>query len=237
MITFNGVSLEQVAPVKIVDVHVSPIKMTATARERPIAWGADYVRLRGGSRTVSIDFALLTMERSKRQDELAAIVRWARTDEPKKLTISERRGQYLEVICTALPEPSLRQWWESKLRIVFTTMDNPYWTSNAEKTVTCGTAFVALGDAPPLMRIERTLNAATTATQTYSNGSQSMAFSQLPAGKLVIDVSKQLATVTSGTTVTNVMQYYTFGSTFLMPRSGTQTISGTGSVYWRERWS
>lgn len=237
MITFNGVSLEQVAPVKIVDVHVSPIKMTATARERPIAWGADYVRMRGGNRTVSIDFALLTMERSKRQDELAAIVRWARTDEPKKLTISERRGQYLEVICTALPEPSLRQWWESKLRIVFTTMDNPYWTSNTEKTVACGTAFFAMGDAPPLMRIERTLSAATTATQTYANGSQSMAFSQLPAGKLVIDVNKQLATVTSGTTTTNVMQYYTFGSRFLMPKSGSQTITGTGTVYWRERWS
>lgn len=237
MITFNGVSLEQVAPVKIVDVHVSPIKMTATARERPIAWGADYVRMRGGNRTVSIDFALLTMERSKRMDELAAIVRWARTDEPKKLTISERRGQYLEVICTALPEPSLRQWWESKLRIVFTTMDNPYWTSNTEKTVACGTAFFAMGDAPPLMRIERTLSAATTATQTYANGSQSMAFSQLPAGKLVIDVNKQLATVTSGTTTTNVMQYYTFGSRFLMPKSGSQTITGTGTVYWRERWS
>ena len=237
MITFNGVSLEQVAPVKIVDVHVSPIKMTATARERPIAWGADYVRMRGGNRTVSIDFALLTMERSKRQDELAAIVRWARTDEPKKLTISERRGQYLEVICTALPEPSLRQWWESKLRIVFTTMDNPYWTSNTEKTAACGTAFFAMGDAPPLMRIERTLSAATTATQTYANGSQSMAFSQLPAGKLVIDVNKQLATVTSGTTTTNVMQYYTFGSRFLMPKSGSQTITGTGTVYWRERWS
>ena len=237
MITFNGISFEQVAPVKIVDVRVSPIKMSATARERPIAWGADFVRMTGGSRTVTIEFALLTQEHAKRMDELAAIVKWARTDEPKKLTLDARRGQYLEVICTALPEPSYRQWWESKLRIVFTTMDNPYWTSNAEKSVACGTAFVALGDAPPLMRIERTLGAATTARQTYSNGSESMAFSELPAGNLVIDVSKQLATVTSGTTVTNVMQYYTFGSTFMIAKSGSQTISGTGTVYWRERWS
>ena len=237
MITFNGVSLEQVAPVRIVDVRVSPIQMTAQARQRPIAWGADFVRLGGGNRTVAIEFAVLTMDRAKRMDELAAVVKWARTDEPKKLTISERRGQYLECICTSLPEPSLRQWWESKLRIVFTTFDNPYWTSNAEKSIACGTAFNALGDAPPLMRIERTLSSATTATQTYSNGSQSMAFSQLPAGNLVIDINKQLATVTSGTTVTNVIQYYTFGSTFLEPKNGSQTISGTGTVYWRERWS
>lgn len=237
MIVFNGTALEQVAPVKIVDIRVSPIQMTATARERPIAWGADYVRMRGGSRTVAIEFALLTEDREKRQNELAAITKWARTDTPCKLTLPNRRGVYLEAICTALPEPSYRQWWESKLRIVFTTMDNPYWTSVAEKSVACGTAFVALGDAPPLMRIERTLGSATTATQTYSNGSQSMSFSQLPAGNMVIDVTKQLATVTSGTTVTNIMQYYTFGSNFIIPKSGSQNITGTGTVYWRERWS
>lgn len=237
MITFDGISLEQVAPVKIVDVRVSPISMSATARERPVVWGADFVRMTGGSRTVSIEFALLTMERSKRMDELAAIVKWARSDEPKKLTISERRGQYLECICTALPEPSLRQWWESKLRIVFTTMDNPFWTSNAEKTVACGTAFHALGDAPPLIRIVRTLSSAVSTSQAYSNGKESMAFSQLPVGTLTIDVNKQLANVKNGNTVTNVMQYFTFGSTFLLPRSGTQTITGTGTVYWRERWS
>ena len=231
MIVFNGVALEQVAPVKVVDILVSPIQMTAVARQRPVTWGADFVRMSGGSRTVSIEFALLTDNRDVRQAQLQEITRWARSDTPGKLEIPNRRGVYLEAICTALPEPSLRQWWESKLRVVFTTYDNPYFTSSTERSVACGTPFIALGDAPPLMLIERTLSSAAS-NQTYGNGSESMTFSTIPAGDMVIDLNRQTAQV--GTT--NIMQYYAFGSSFLIPRAGTQTITGTGTVRWRERW-
>jgi hypothetical protein len=231
MIMFNGKALEQVAPVKIVDILVSPIQMSATARQRPVTWGADFVRMTGGSRTVSIEFALLTQDRETRQNQLAAITRWARSDAPGRLQLPNRRGVYLEAICTGLPEPSLRQWWESKLRVVFTTYDNPYWTSIGEKSAACGTQFAVLGDAPPLMRIERTLSA-TASNQTYGNGSESMTFSSIPTGTMAIDLNRQTAQV--GTT--NIMQYYAFGSSFLLPRTGTQTITGTGTVKWRERW-
>lgn len=231
MIVFNGVALEQVAPVKVVDILVSPIQMTAVARQRPVTWGADFVRMSGGSRTVSIEFALLTDNRDVRQTQIQEITRWARSETPGKLEIPNRRGVYLEAICTALPEPSLRQWWESKLRIVFTTYDNPYFTSSTERSVACGTPFIALGDAPPLMRIERTLSSAAS-NQTYGNGSESMTFSTIPSGDMVIDLNRQTAAV--GTT--NIMQYYAFGSSFLIPRAGTQTITGTGTVKWRERW-
>lgn len=231
MIVFNGTALEQVAPVKIVDIRVSPIAMTPVARQRPITWGADFVRMGGGSRTVAIEFALLTDDREVRQNQLAAITSWARSDKPEKLMLPNRRGVYLEAICTALPEPSLRQWWESKLRIVFTTFDNPYWTSIAEKSVACGTAFTVLGDAPPLMRIERTLSAAAS-NQTYGNGTETMTFSSISAGDLVIDLNRQTAAVGN----TSIMQYYTFTSSFIIPRKGTQTIAGAGTVKWRERW-
>ena len=231
MIVFNGVALEQVAPVKIVDIRVSPIQMTAMARQRPITWGADFVRMGGGSRTVAIEFALLTDDRETRQNQLAAITSWARSDKPEKLMLPNRRGAYLEVICTALPEPSLRQWWESKLRIVFTTYDNPYWTSIAEKSVACGTAFTVLGDAQPLMYIRRTLMEAAT-NQTYSNSSESMNFSTIPVGIMVIDLNRQTAEVGGD----SIMQYYSFSSSFLIPRTGSQTITGTGTIKWRERW-
>jgi hypothetical protein len=151
--------------------------------------------------------------------------------------IPNRRNMYLECICTSLPEPSLRQWWESKLRLVFTTYDNPYWTSVGEKSIACGTAFVALGDAPPLMRIERTLEEAAT-DQEYSNGTETMSFTTMPVGDVVIDLTNQTAAVTSGTppVTASIMQYYGFESEFIIPRTGTQTITGTGTVKWRERW-
>lgn len=231
MIVFNGVALEQVAPVKIVDILVSPIQMSAVARQRPVTWGADFVRMSGGSRTVSIEFALLTDNRDVRQTQLQEITRWARSDAPGKLEIPNRRGVYLEAICTALPEPSLRQWWESKLRIVFTTYDNPYFTAEKEYSVPCGTTFIVLGDAPPLMRIERTLSSAAS-NQAYSNGTESMTFSTIPAGDMVIDLNRQTAKVGN----TSIMQHYSFSSSFLIPRTGTQSITGTGTVKWRERW-
>lgn len=240
MILFDGIALEQIAPVKVVDIRVSPIQMNAQARQRPIAWGADFVRMTGGSRTVAIEFALLTNDRDMRQAQLAAITRWATGAgdcKPKRLTIPNKRGVYLEAACTALPEPSLRQWWESKLRIVFTTFDNPYWTTTEEKAVACGTPILVQGTAPPLMRIERTLSAAAS-SQSYSNGSETMTFSEIPAGMMAIDLNHLTAAVTSGSpaTTTSIMANYTFDSRFLIPRTGVQTITGTGTVKWRERW-
>ncbi|MBO5917361.1 MAG: hypothetical protein J6Q14_01170 [Oscillospiraceae bacterium] len=235
MILFKGKALEQVAPVKIVDVLVSSIQMTATARQRPVTWGADFVRMTGGSRTVSIEFALLTENRDTRQTQLRDIARWAQSDEPGKLELPNHRGVYLEAICTALPDPSLRQWWESKLRIVFTTFGNPYWTRIEEKSCTCGTEFVVLGDAPPLMRIERTL-LSSASNQTYSNGTQTMTFSTIPAGDMVIDINRQTAVVTSSGTTSSIMANYSYSSSFILPKLGAQMIFGTGTVKWRERW-
>lgn len=231
MIEFNGIGLESIAPVKIDDIEVSPIRMNATARQRPIRWGADFVRMTGGSRTVTITFALLTMDANLRRQQLDQITAWARSDQPQKLTLPTFPGVYLECICTELPAPSMRQWYQDKMRIVFTTYDNPYWTSENEKSVACGTQFTALGNAEPLMRVERTL-ASAAASQAYSNGEETMTFSSIPAGNLVIDLNRQTAAVDGQ----SIMQYYTFSSAFILPRTGAQTITGTGTVIWRERW-
>lgn len=232
MITFNGIDLEGVAPVMIEDIRVSPIELQPMARQRPIHFGADYVRMGGGSRTVAITFALLTMNRDERANQLTSITRWARSAEPAPLTLSTYHEKYLPCVCTSLPEPSTRQWWEAKLRLVFTAYD-PYWVSTGENSVACGTQFSVVGDAPPLMQIRRTLTSAAT-NQTYSNGSESMTFSNVPAGNLVIDLNKQTAAVGN----TSIMQYFPLtGSKFLTPKTGVQTITGNGTVYWRARWN
>lgn len=231
MIVFNGVALESVAPVKIEDIRVSPIQYSAVARERAVRGGSDFVRMRDGTRTVSVTFAVLSDDLLARQEYLSVINAWAKTDAEYKLELPHAPGRYLMCVCTQRPEPSTRQWWESKLRLVFTCYDNPYWNSIEEKSVACGTAFFAFGDAPPLMRIEASRGSAGS-NQTYSNGSQSMTFSTVPAGSMVIDLNKQTAVVGS----TNIMQYYTYTSRFVQPKLGTQTITGTGTVKYRERW-
>lgn len=231
MIYFNGVALESVAPVRVEDIRVSPITMGVTARQRPIKWGQEFVRMYGVARTVVITFALLTNDTTTRQRQLKDITRWARSDQPERLALPHHDNVYLECICTGLPEPSTRQWWESRLSLSFTTMGNPYWTSIQEKSAACGAAFFVGGDAPPIMRIERTLSASAP-DQAYSDGTDTMTFSTIPAGALTIDLNHQTAAVNG----TSIMQYYAFGSDFILPKTGTQTITGTGTICWRERW-
>jgi len=233
MIYFDSVALESVAPVKVDDIHVSPIPLSPVTRQRGIQFGADYVRMNGSARTVNITFAILEMNRDARRHYLDAITNWAKVGEKKWLQLPNYDGRHLEAVCTALPEPSLRMWWESKLRLVFTCFDNPFWTANDEKSAACGSAFFVGGNAHdgPLMRIERTLSSAAS-NQAYSDGTDTMTFSSIPAGNMVIDLNKQTAAV-GGVTF---MQNYTFGSHFIQPKNGTQTITGTGTIKYRERW-
>ena len=116
------------------------------------------------------------------------------------------------------------------MNLTFTAFD-PFFYDIAEKTVACGTAFVVLGDEPPKMRIVNTF-AADASNVAYSDGTNTMTFSTILAGDLVIDLNKQTAAVGN----TSIMQYYALTSKFIIPRTGAQTITGTGSIKWIERW-
>ena len=231
MIVFDGVSLNSMANVKIEDVFVSPISYEPATRARAITGGSQFIRNRAGTRTVSITFGLLNDNIVNRQSALMAISQWAKTDKEYRLDLPGHPDHYLMAVCTEKPSPSLRQWWESKLRLVFTCYENPFWNAKYEKSVACGTQFNALGDAPPLMRIERTLGSAAS-NQSYALDGRTITFSTIPAGSMVIDLDNQTAYVGSS----DIMQYYNVNSKFLIPRTGVQTISGTGTVKYRERW-
>ena len=231
MIVYDGVSLNSVANVKIEDVRVNPIDFDAVTRPRAIRGGSDFVRNRAGTRTVAITFALLDDNQVNRQSALMAISQWAKNDKEYTLELPGHPDRYLVGICTDKPEPSLRQWWESKLRLVFTCFDNPYWNAKGEKSVACGTSFNVLGDAPPLMRIERTVSGSSATNQSYALDGRTMTFSSIPVGNMVIDLDRQTAAVGN----TDIMQYYNVNSKFIIPRTGTQTITGTGTIKYRER--
>lgn len=230
MIVFNGVDLQDIAPVKIEDIRVSPISIQPVVRQS-IGLGQDFVRMTGGTRTISITFALLNEDINERYKLLEAITEWARPYEEGPLILPMREDRHFDCRCTGYPEPSYRQWWESKLRLVFTTFENPYWTSNDEIRANVGTQLTIGGTAAPLIRIERKLTSKV-ANQTYACNGRSMLFTQIPAGQLVIDLNRQTAEV-SGTTI---MQYFSKTSKFIEPVIGNMTITGTGTVIYRERW-
>ena len=230
MIIFDGKALESIAPIKIDDIHVSPVTYNPIARERAIRAGAEYVRMRKGTRQIRITFAIQEQNRINRHEMLLAVNAWAKSDKEYILELPQDPNRYLECVCTQKPDPSLRQWWEAKLTLVFTCFENPFWTDKGEKSVACGTQFVVNGDDIPFMRIERTLSSAAS-NQSYSDGTNTMTFSSIPSGDMVIDLNKQTAQV--GTT--DIMQYLNPSGLFIEPRLVVQTITGTGTVKYRER--
>lgn len=230
MIVFNGVDLQNIAPVKIEDIRVSPISITPVVRQS-IGLGQDFVRMTGGTRTITITFALLNEHINERYKLLEAIKEWARPFEECPLILPMFEDRHFDCRCTGYPEPSYRQWWESKLRLVFTTFENPYWTSNDEIRASTNDPLSVGGTAPPLIRIERKVTSKI-ANQTYACNGKTMLFTMIPAGNMVIDLNKQTAEVSGAT----IMQYFSKTSHFIEPVVGNMRITGTGTVVYRERW-
>lgn len=230
MIKFGGVDLEDIAPVKIDDIRVSPIEISAKTRQR-VGFGQDFIRMDGGTRTVTITFALLVQDQAERYKALQAITEWAQPWKEAALNLPMDEERHLDCRCTGYPEPSLRQWWENKLRLTFSTFENPYWTANDESRARCGVPFAIGGTAPPLIQITRTLSSKS-ANQSYSANGQSMLFTQIPAGKLVIDLNRQTAEVSG----TSIMQYFSKTGRFIKPVTGNLQITGNGTILYRERW-
>lgn len=233
MIIFNGVSIDSAAPVMVEDIRVSPISYSPVTRPRAVRFGADFVRMGGSERTVTVTLALLDRNNVTRHEAFLNLSAWARTDAEYRLELPQDPARYLQAVCISKPEPSTRAWWENKLRIVFACYDNPFWTDKAEKSVACGTQFIALGDAPPLARIESNITASTSA-MTYGDGTNTMTFNfgGAASGRLVVDLNRQTAAINGA----SCMQYYTPASTFVVPKTGAQTITGAGTLYYRERW-
>ena len=230
MISFNGVDLEDIAPVKLDDIRVGPMMAQAVTRQR-VGIVQDFIRMTDGSRTITVTFALLNENKDERFEQLEAIKEWARPWEECPLVLPMYPGKHFDCRCTGYPEPSYRQWWESKLRLVFTTFENPYLTSNDEIRASLNEQMSIGGTAPPMLRIERRLSSRV-ANQTYACNGQSMFFSQIPAGQLVIDLNRQTAEVSGS----SIMQYFGKTGRFIVPVTGNLTITGTGTAIYRERW-
>ena len=233
MIIFDGVSLDSVGKVMIEDIKVSPIRYNPVVRPRAIRFGSEFVRMGGGERTVTISLAVLDNDIVKRHETFMNLSAWAKTDKEYKIELPTDPNKYLECVCTSKPDPSARAWWENKLKLTFTCYSNPFWNSKFEKTFTrlSESPFV-LGDASPLMRLERT-NTAGGVSRSFTFEGNTISFNtSLPLGKLVIDVNNQLATVDS----VNAMQYYIPTSTFFVPHPGFQDITSYGAYIYRERW-
>ena len=232
MIKFDNVEFTNIANVYVEDIDVSPIQLNPISRQRPIQFGADFVRMGGGTRTVTLSFSLLNSDRASRETAMQTIRDWAKIGKQCNLILPEFTDRHLVCAVTQLPDYSYRKWWESKLKIVFTCFDNPFWTANTAKEVACGTEFDVGGSAPPLISVDFYNSTLLDETE-YSDGTNTMTFTQIPAGALVIDFNRQIASVDGE----SIMPYYVPTSSWIPAKIGDdQTITGEGDLKIFERW-
>lgn len=237
MITYNGISITDVAPVDIADIVVGTVKRSAVTRQRPIRPGAEFVRITDQTRTVNITLADRTNDEETRLDEIDAINAWAASAEPGKLILPYRGGKYLNAICTQYIEPSYRQWWETKLKLTFTCFD-PYFYDPVEKQVDShigGATITLTGSAEPTMRITQYLDASSAQSLTWTvNGVTTTISGTIPAGAYTLDVNKQTVTNMEGESVSSLLTLASRFPTF--SKSMTVYTNVDSTIFWRERY-
>ena len=96
MIIFNNVDLTDTLPVKIEDIVVSPIQLNPVARPRPIQFGAEFVRMSGSTRNITITFALLDIDTDEREQFLQDLRNWASIGAEYTLELPQFVNRHLE---------------------------------------------------------------------------------------------------------------------------------------------
>lgn len=234
MVEYNGVTLESVAPVRIIDIALSPPAMTVAAQGHVLTDGARFIRRKRGERTVTITFALLTEDYATRRAQLAAITAWASSPVSAPLCIATEPGGYLQAVCTTYPSQSARQFWEV-LTLAFTAYD-PRFIDCAEYTLPASRPVIVAHNEPPAMRIEQDVSTPIS-NPSWALGAHKLQLSgSVGVGRLVIDFERQTITLNGQ----SIMNQLTIDSRFFIMKQGANAITCTGGaggiLYWRERW-
>ena len=234
MVEYNGVTLESVAPVRIIDIALGSPAVAITAQSHALADGARFLRRKRGERTVTITFVLLTDDYAARRTQLAAITAWASSSVPAPLCIATEPGGYLQAVCTTYPSQSSRQFWEV-LTLAFTACD-PRFVGCAEYTLPVSRPVIVVHNEPPMMHIEQDVSASIS-NPSWALGAHKLQLSgSVGVGRLVIDFERQTITLNDQ----SIMNQLTIVSRFFMMKQGANAIACTGGaggiLYWGEWW-
>ena len=234
MVEFNGIEINQVAPVNVLDVVISAAPVNVATLDVPLLVGSKFVRRKIGTRTVTVTFVLMEEDEEARRRYLADIVEWATSDQEQVLKSTPDANGHLMAVCSQYPEQSSKQYWEV-LTLAFTASD-PRYIENNEHTESASGEISVTKKQAPLFRIEQTISSAIS-DATWRLGSEFVKLSgQVSPGKLVIDFDRESVTLNGE----SVAEKVTIDSTFFKLSQGKNKIvcenGAGGSAYWRERW-
>ena len=229
--TFDDIDLCTVAPVKVVDIAVGQVKQNVITSPRPLRPGQTYVRATYASRVISVQFALLISTAIEREEALQAIRAWAHPGTPGELTVDSRPGQAITAVCTGLPEASMRQWWEDKLKVTFTAYE-PLFYDQAERTAASGVSVYVIGNAPPQAYLTASVSEGNQ-TLTITDGTRTMTLKgQMSEGEVHVDLEHQTVRHSVDGDLSALL---TLTSRYPEVHAGENTITGA-TLHYRPRW-
>ena len=232
MLTFNDVSLFDVAPVYVTSVIPSDPEIRSTTIEKSGADGNIFVRKTYGPRTVTIYFYFSTDSKTMKSEYMEKIYAWAHSTTELELRIPERPGKYINAHCTSLPDFSAVQK-KRGMSIQFTCSD-PYFYEDGQKVVAVGSSFAVesvygAGDA----YIEWANPSTASSPAWVLDGTTTITISgSVAAGAVVLYVNPIAATLAG----TSVMSQVTIASRPFDLTYGAHAITGNGTLFYRERW-
>lgn len=186
MCAINGQGLQDLDPtIFITDIQESSPKLRANTVSNAFYDGLRLMRMHRQSLAVSVSFCVREYDTARRKSVAEKACEWAKDG---WLTINDRPGQRLYVVCDKLPViPSALKWTDT-LTIGFTAYALPYWQeaipATATYTGTNGNANLSpAGNRDCYLEAEITATGGTVNTLTIAVNGKSYAFSGLGLAK------------------------------------------------------
>ena len=183
----DNLPLDAVDPaIYVTDVQETPVSYDATTLQRAKGDGLRVLRRLRDSKQVRVSFMVRETDVDRRRDMIQRAAAWAMGG--RYLSLGDRPGQRLRVVCDTLPSVTSALRWTQDLIMVFTAYAMPYWEADtpirASFTGKSGTAAIRqAGTAPCFLEadIANTSGATLTSLSLTADG-QKMAFSGLALG-------------------------------------------------------
>lgn len=231
VLMFQSVSLEDVAPVRISNVIVSAPTINTYTEKKTSANGYYFAGRDYGDRIVTVYFYFHQLRPSQKAGYMSSIYEWAHSDAPERLEIQHYAGMYLLATCTGLPEISATDH-NDIMSIEFTAHD-PAFYCNEISSSACGIPFTVRGSLPAYGYILNTNASPVTDPEWTLDAGYSIALDgSVSAGEIRVETSPIYVTLDG----TQIMDQVTLASRSLELTPGVHTITGTGTVYWQEKY-
>ena len=139
----NGNSLEEInSRVRIVDIVEHPPDRDIELEDRAKYHGMHYLGTRINSRVIEVVFVIAARDKTLRRLLLEEVL--ALFDTNGELELSNRDGQYINVICTEAPSIDSHRDYMNTLKLEYISVD-PFWQNRAPESATVNLAASVAG--------------------------------------------------------------------------------------------